>query len=675
LTKFDPLRGALGPFQAFGDYAVNWDLFAEEWPSSLEEQLATYRLLCADSTKWVPTVVLERGDNFCPRFLKTPEEQKQGLALFLPSLKDTPAGHLRHLLILSASPDPVQADAAYRGYLAGLWTQRDAFAHCDGYAPNWACARELPEDVAERNAAAALPLLHYVLTRRDISEINDVPLTVLWHPAGWTRADAGTAWNEYLAYKSRTHGDSLLLARDYEDPFKRQFPDLAVETEPPPPPPSADALVATKFWYPWHYLPVDGSYYDSAIVAGESGRVWAAVTKPGRPPFLVQINTDDFSSHVFPVPDGLYPRSFICKSDALYALTETNGHDGSGGPLPHEIVRLDPVTATWTTRAIPDCFNAELFSAGNAFYLFLSLKFAGNDDVVDRYDWDKDTVTILASTRRRPAQNQFDDRPRLLLARIFTGPGGKPCVATMEGTFYLQDTPGRWPPVFDSRFDSNPVTIGAQTLMVGNGEIVLLDPQRADPVPLMAPQAPTFRHLVPPGAQPVKTLAPWAAQAPWDPPDGPPFYYSTVAYHDGSLYLLRKPQKKGGDYELLCYQRGNGRAPRDVPLEFHLDEAAKADLAEEPAGAPLANGPWTTGLLEHPDTIRYPSDEVVLFCTESGICIQPQCLGFWFLPYADIEAYLKAHRPADAASVKSAPRPASPVIGDEVDPNDITTFY
>jgi len=640
LTKFDPEHGDLGPCHAMG-YATLRDLFLEEWPATLEEQLAAYHLVCNNTNDWLPTVMLRDSVGFCPRFLKSPDDQRKQFDAIVETLKGVPSAQTRYDLIRSSSRDPAQADKAYRAYLGLLWAQRAAFVKTEAYPPDWACARELPADVRIRNAKAALPLLHYVLANRDRLDGYDIPLTLLWQPAGWTREEASSLWKEYQAYKARvavgTLDDDF---QTFERPFAAQFPDLALAA-PLPPPRSHEALIVTKFWYPWRYTSAAPGYYYGGIVADYGRYVWDDLEKGGKK-ILVRIDLDDFSSRNFPdpTPEGSNAFYFCATPDALYGVGEAKGHDGSGGPLAHVIARLDSTTGTWATHAIPDCFDAKIYAAGNALYFFLSSRFAGNEDVIDRYDWDKDQVTILASTRRRPAQNQFDDRNGLINAQIYEGPGGHPCLTTMDGTFYVKDTPGPWPEAFDSVSSAFVKRAGGEALVVGGaGEVVLLDPKVADPVPLLAPATLYFRKPAVPGTEPVKSFPSWKAQAPWDAPADVMFHYTNVAYHNDSLYILREPTVKGGDYTLLCYRKGKGRNARKIALRFQLDDRARCDLATKPAGAPAL---WLPTGIEHPDTIRFPGSGVEVIGTETGICLVPMDLGFWYLPYADLESYLNS---------------------------------
>ena len=411
--------------------------------------------------------------------------------------------------------------------------------------------------------------------------------------------------------------------------------------ESPPPVPTANTLAVTKYWYPWRYgTEMPGYYYENILITDDES-VWLSHFKPGGENKLARVFLPDFRTQFIPIPSGRHPLHFARSPDALYTTWETHGHDGSGGPLPHEIARLDPITSTWSTHALPNNFDCDVYAAGQALYLTLNVKAGGNETAIARYDWDHDTTTILSSTRRRPAQNQFDDMGRLLYAQLFLGPGNKPCVISENGAFYLQETPGMWPPILDIGTGGRITTACGKTLAVAPpGEIVLLDPQAAAAQPLMMTAQPATQKQPVSGSPPATERPSWATQAPLDAPAELPLYYNNVAFHDGTLFALRPPKIKGGEYDLLCFRPGPGRTARHIPLVFHLDDQGHADFATMPANAPAT---WVPGQIEHPDTTVFPTDGIQFFATKDGLCLEPFNVGFWFLPYADIEAYLKAN--------------------------------
>jgi hypothetical protein len=228
----------------------------------------------------------------------------------------------------------------------------------------------------------------------------------------------------------------------------------------------------------------------------------------------------------------------------------------------------------------------------------------------------------------------------MFYAQIFAGPNHKPCMTTMEGTYYIQETPGPWPEVFDGAFINQSVTSLGKTLVLSqNGEAVFLDPDQSAPEYWMAPTQPQFRKPSPPNTPPVKQTTPWLDKTIWDlPPDGK-MSYTKVAFNDGRLFILNKPAIKGGAYDLVCYSKSFGRTPRHIPLQFHLSDKDRAALVVSPQGmSPTFN----LDQIDHPDTIVYPSSEVQFFAAKQGLCIQLFYFGFWFVPYSDIEAYLKS---------------------------------
>ena len=155
-------------------------------------------------------------------------------------------------------------------------------------------------------------------------------------------------------------------------------------------------------------------------------------------------------------------------------------------------------------------------------------------------------------------------------------------------------------------------------------------------------------------------------------------WYTGVAFNDDHFFILRNPTVKGGAYDLICYEKGQGRNPRHIPLEFHLDGQARSALTLKPLYAPAS---WDFNQIEHPDTTVYPDANVQFFAAKQGLCIQPANVGFWFLPYSDIDGYLKAHPMEQPVAVPSARPPANPsqtgmpaADHDVLDPGDISSF-
>jgi hypothetical protein len=89
---------------------------------------------------------------------------------------------------------------------------------------------------------------------------------------------------------------------------------------------------------------------------------------------------------------------------------------------------------------------------------------------------------------------------------------------------------------------------------------------------------------------------------------------------------------------------------------------------------------WTPDKLEHPEMSFSDSDSSMFYqfvATQQGICFVYSTNGFWFLPYSDIDAYLKSHggdrSPATPASTAKA-SPSSNNGDADYDPGDPTSF-
>jgi hypothetical protein len=307
-----------------------------------------------------------------------------------------------------------------------------------------------------------------------------------------------------------------------------------------------------------------------------------------------------------------------------------------------------------------------MYAVQDALYLGTASGMSLNDQdcTLSKYDWDKDQAIVLASSRRRPAQNQFDDASPYDVGSVFAGPGGKPVVGTMRGEFYIQETPGTWPPLMNGAFADGTAADGDRTLIYNaNGEATLIDPKAAAPIPLMASDQPTYRVLdVDQGhASPVPT--PWAGQAIFDCPPGKRKDMSgNMAYHDGRLYIFSQPDKMRNEYELLYYDKARGRAPLHIPLNFHFNDTACVAMSKHPGQLP--NG-WSIDEFEHP---RRPFEPHVLG-TPQGLCLKLMIGGFWFIPYRDIDAYVKnlpgaagapPPAPSNASAAKAAPATTIP---------------
>jgi hypothetical protein len=654
VTGYDPLHGKIG--RAFTTNVNNDNSrsqFADNWAQSADEEAAYYRLACADKVMSLPSTTSGwRIDRFCERFYDTPEQRTKAFSDFVDSLKDKPDSRLTYCILRCQSDDPAVADAGYRDFMGELWNIRDQIATVNRDCPLYHNLYPIRDDVKLRNASAALPLLHYLLTDPAIEPWSIGVLRMLWRPQGYTDAEAPQLWAEFTACRDRmwikwkaggygTGGWDEQMGGMADD-FRNKFPAIAIKPSAPAAT-SANALTVTKFWSPglapgaqsvnfqiggMSVCP-DGAWLTGFYIAGE------------HTPALFHVNLADFTSTTFVPPDNFRPIYIAAADKALYCIDRSNSD-----PTKHQFARYTLPSGPWQTRPLPDIGDAHLFAVNDAPYLFATSK--EHDTSMLRYDWDADKWNILASSRRRPGQNQFDDTaPISFFGSIFAGPSHQPCVFVMDGAYYIHETPGPWPTVYDSGLGSQFYSIGDRTLICSfNGEAVMLDANKSEPEYWVANSLPHVRHPAVAGKPLEKVPTPWAAQANWTwaTPEKGQHWKLGVAFHDETLFLLDEPNP-GEAFELICYRKGDP-TPRRIPLQFHMDDATRARLAYVPdTGKDLVR--LSIDQLQHPERASMERMHInaQLIGTHQGLCLEYFFNGFWFIPFTDIDAYLKNNPP------------------------------
>ena len=660
ITGYDPLHGKPGAVQRSnaGGYGGNLlAAFADDWAQTLEEELAFYRLACVDTEVVLPMEQLrDPSKTFCARFLTTPAQREKAFDDFVESLKSIPASQRAYLVLKTHVKDTAIADATYLDYLNYMWSFRQQVATSNDYSPLVESVWSIAGEVSQRNPKAALPLVHAVLDEEHPGLSGIIVLKILWKPAETDPADALKIWKEEHDYvKRRT--DVIMQKEGRTDVsflaemdsvmyyFKSKFPDVvktpledtATATSTPP-------LVVTQFWYPWldPNTPVDNNVILSTTTVGDDS-IWVVGflnhLEKGR---IYKVHLPDMQTETIAPMDGKYIQGLLWTPQALYApLIEQEGRG-----FTHQLARYDFATSTWTKRDLSVGYlPQQLCAVNNIIYLATGAAGASPGDResgMAKYDWDADKVTLLSSNRRRPAQNQFDDSPAYRIAGFFAGPGNKPGVTTDSGTFYVQETPGTWLPVFDGRFNDYVISQADRTLVFNSqGEAMLIDPKLAAPIPWMASDEPIYRKAkgLPGVTGPVPT--PWASEAIWDCPPGKRKQMDggTTAFHGNQLFMFIQPSPVENRYELLCYDKTRGRKPTHIPIKFQLTDPEKAALSLHPGRMP--NG-FTIDELEQPHSPFVPR----LVATSQGLCLHSIDAGFWFIPYSDIDAYLKSQPPS-----------------------------
>jgi hypothetical protein len=683
VTGYDPLNGNPGKrMPATYNNTISRLLFADDWAQSLDEELAFYRLLCTDKEQVLPTAVIrDPQKRFCVRFLLTPEARQQGFDNFVESLKSNPDSRRTYLVLKTHSADPAAADTAYRNYLDELWEMRDQLVQSNSYTPAIESSYDVNEQVAARNGAAGLLLLHLLLTTDKPGSCTLPLFKMLVQPGSFSAENVATLWPELQAYRKhwtdaawKQYGhpdDSFDAGMDQlVAPLIQKFPTICVVVAPAAAS-VQDSLEVTKFWHPWTLpdTPNDHFIIQSHEV-GPDGLWLGGLFTDGA---LYHIDLTTFAAERVSTPDKKTPMELKLVDDHIYMT-----YFPVADPKRRYLARYEMKSATWESRPLPQLDWLRPYEACGQLYFFVTVKGPHEETALVRYDWDHDKWIELADNRRRPARNQYDDtEPLIDIGGIFTGPQHRPCVTLQEGTFNMKEKEGAWAPVFDDSWNSRLVRVGNRTLVMNfDGEVTMLDAAASGPEYWVANPTPHLRHFNQPGKPNPLVPTPWAAQARWNVPSTKTSNWRfQAAFHGDNLYILDAP-RDANRCEVICYVKGN-QTPRYIPLSFHLDDTTRAAISSPN----IRLFAWAPGRLEHPETPD--SDSSMAFqvvATNQGICLVYTTNGFWFLPYSDIEAYLKSHAPETSASPPptitkaSSPKHSSGAGDDDYDPGNPTSF-
>jgi hypothetical protein len=126
--------------------------------------------------------------------------------------------------------------------------------------------------------------------------------------------------------------------------------------------------------------------------------------------------------------------------------------------------------------------------------------------------------------------------------------------------------------------------------------------------------------------------------------------------------VLEPPAGKTGSYELLVYTKGQGRMPCRIPLQFKMKDTPALNASMDESA-------------EHSGT---PSFNLKFLKTTQGFCFVSYSDGVWFLPFTEIDQYLKAHPmiqpgPAEVTSRVDSQKSATG-SGDVADPSNPNSF-
>jgi hypothetical protein len=671
-ANYDPLNG-----QIPGDWSTAIE-FADDWSVSMDEELAYYRTL-ASKYPWAAYEGwrLRWGINpntFCAHFLATPEARQAAYFKFLRDLVNDPVARPAALLYLAERCDAGQKDAACRALYNDLWAEREDLLKTKrfGYIVNYAFELEQNRrpPVADPKLIA---LLHFVLQpTTDSSLFSDE----MWCPEIFPTDAAPRLWSELQDYEKRyeaakgKNGYFAGMNQRYTDRFCTSVPS---DSQPPP-------LVVNRFWYP-----KDSTrrllFTGRAFVPTPDG-LWVVGILDGIPEQggLYHIDLDTFQTTAMIRAQASNPRDLLVTKDAVYVICLTRDD-----PATTMIERFDRALNTWNEHEVPGSTSYPGFDTiyEVAGQLYLGLKRPDGESALARYNAETGGITVLASSRRRPAENQFDDRLPYLVCNVFAGPHEKPCAMIdmaniTTGSYYINEQPGPWPSLTQFGFLIHSQTDGVRTLLYGPGSVktnadivVMIDPAKNQPELWLGNPAPPFQSGFPGSEKaPRPELPPWARKAVWPKADHKELNASDYGFRGDDLFALVNRRQPTKITELVWYRHGDSK-PIHIPLSFEIDSDTDKALS---AFLPEV-------ITKRIDDSGKTNNIVGLTVTPLGICFTPGEEGFWYLPFTDLDAYMKA------LALDQSP-PAPPVLShskvpkmnvnstgeDGLDPGDPSSF-
>jgi hypothetical protein len=677
---YDPLHGKLP-----GDWESAID-FADNLANSKEEELAYYKGIM--TTQPFADFGARRlmwqlqPENFCARFLPEADRSAAFTTLFQDLSHDPVAAPLALYMLASRAP-PDQKDAACHALYQYLWDEREKYPTGDHLTYNLESAWKLEQSRRVKEADPLLvKLLHYYLQHDNAFTGLE---SEMWLPDLFPAAEAPSLLADLQAYEKRDpKAEEHLVYRQMEQAYYDHFGgDSKAE-------PSLPALGVTRFWYPKDaprrlilgmgaITPVPGGLWlageldgDNATQTPEQGLLYHIGLDPTKPDCFVDPPAPVVALHP-------YMRNLVSMPEGLYALSST-----SDQPPKTVIDHYNPATKQWDEGEVPGA--DELYTAaGHLYFSLKGIDFANREGGLARYDGKTGDGAMLASSRRRPAQNQLDDCADYHVDDIFTGPDNKPCVLANWKFYYISETPGPWESMLPDLLPMHGKSQAALTVLFGpcihkppGDTVIVIDPAKPDPELWLGPLTP---RPVPGGTVPGTPPPPpaWAATAIWQQPkDG--IQASDFGLRGDDLFAFIAGGPKSTKLELVWFQRGKPE-PVHIPLQFKMSNDAKAALATViPA---TVN---TYGMVSEPNKSPYGLSMTVL---PEGICFKSIIQGFWFIPFGDIDAWLKKNAaatplvaPASAVPATSPPSdkpPApsaakSPPHGDTIDAGTPNSF-
>jgi hypothetical protein len=589
--------------------------------------------------------------------------QKGFLTSSDPALRFRASGVLRAMRFKQAGvisphlePDPARAQAIFGEFVEWLAANPDTVpfelyvrsgepADLAGHAK---LARKFVEQVAahadEYWSSGWFPYLVELATRFDSSDESELkePLTrlmlfylkradwhdeetfsKLWKPKLFEAESAAEIWEGFLIYKERTlsaaRGESDQAQRTLVSNFKYCAERFA-EQFPSPPSAPAGAVATVKVTRYWRAPLENGKVIQFNYVRASGKHVAVPCGGPDRYAFYL-VSVPSLEGRLIESPVTMI--DFVFTRDAVYPMSY-EGERGETAPL----ARFDLTAGTWTVQDAPAIHHQHNMALGDTLYL--KAYTPGNIRLM-RYDWRKKSAVLLASNRRKPPQNQFDDcEDYFASSHYFPGPGGAPCVLIGGQPFRIREEPGDWQPLFpvvedagkfptfSGKFFWRLVSNGPRPMLLSRrGDLVLIDPDKPDPIPLALSE------------RTAGLFPKWAEKVPVKP-------FSTtdvvefnevfmVANGQGVFSIHRKSPEEGGYFYLRWLRPGRG------------ETLVRLNFSDAPPLPPGAGGIPNAGINGNSVFARpqmHICDEGLIFATMQQ--------GFWFVPFADLKSAVKS---------------------------------
>ncbi len=647
LDRIAPERGialrasvhALAPFDvAAGRIPDLWTTpmnYLDDWVESADEEMDILRTECervpefgyeGDTVSWLTTF----GDpeRFCPRFFPAPDNRQTRYLQFIENLESNPISKPIALLFLARWIDPASQDR-YHAFLAELWDEKEVLIKSRRMSGllGWACKLAMEHSPADPLLCS---LLHYYFRNETESKWGQIMATT-WEPKLFPKSEASAFWDDLQEMRKRIPGWSSYFD-SMEASYIAVFGDPRATLHP--------FLRVHRFWDPGT-IPGNSSFAPFQIAAMKSrpDGLWVFGSHQDQA-VVYRVDLKHFTAERLADPSlGVITQAVVSDgfvyivSHSLVPPKETQGSSDH----PFYLARYEAETGTWRQRTIP---SGVLYAAGKGLYVSHFGRSGGLDggpgeSTLLRYDWESDTLKVLVSARRTPPLNQFDGHLEDGTIKVFPWAGGDACamigskiyrIREESGEWSQIETPGYWypAPFDDGFFEGN---LGASSSPV----LVHIDSDQPAPEIFIGPALST---------EDAKRLPAWTSNPMWT---GIP-ELGRAARHEGDVFILKEPGISYHTFTLFWYRSGVSQ-PIRIPLSFQADAAIEAHLK--------SIGDFTWSL--HPEK---EGPQLNLTATEEGLCLDRYRDGFWFIPYADLEAYATkdGQSQAKAGSVVQIPQ-------------------